>query len=224
MISLKIKKRLHGAEDEIHLDIDTFVNDGEMLTITGPSGSGKTSVLRMVAGLMNPESGSVVVGKETWFDSSGKINIKPQNRSIGMVFQEYSLFPNMSVRENLEFALEKNQNKNIIDELLGIMELTNLDNKKPGLLSGGQKQRVALARSLVRRPKLLLLDEPLSALNTDLRAKIQDYILMIHEQFSLTTLLVSHDIPEIMKMSKRVIVIENGVVKKDCHPSALINT
>jgi molybdate transport system ATP-binding protein len=147
----------------------------------------------------------------------------PQHRSIGMVFQEYSLFPNMSVRENLEFALEKSQNKNIIDELLGIMELTNLGNKRPGLLSGGQKQRVALARSLVRKPKLLLLDEPLSALNTDLRAKIQDYILMIHEQFSLTTLLVSHDIPEIMKMSKRVLVIENGAVKKDCHPSALIN-
>jgi molybdate transport system ATP-binding protein len=124
----------------------------------------------------------------------------------------------MTVRGNLEFALEKNQSKNIVDELLQLTELEQLHNKKPNLLSGGQKQRVALARALIRKPKLLLLDEPLSALDTEMQIKLQDYILKVHHEFNLTTILVSHDLNEVIKMSKRVLVLEDGQIKKDGSP------
>jgi molybdate transport system ATP-binding protein len=128
------------------------------------------------------------------------------------------LFPNMTVRGNMEFALQKGQSSGIVDDLLELTELTNLADKNPAPLSGGQKQRVALARALVRRPKLLLLDEPLSALDSVMQSKLQDYLLKVHDQFSLTTILVSHDINEVMKMSKRVLILENGRVEKDGAP------
>jgi molybdate transport system ATP-binding protein len=218
MISINITKKLFGASGELNLKFDTKILPQEFVTIYGPSGAGKTSVIRMLAGLLEPDSGHIEVAENIWFDRSKKINIKPQLRNIGIVFQEYSLLPNMTVRGNLEFALEKNQSKKIVDELLELTELKLLHDKKPGLLSGGQKQRVALARALIRRPKLLLLDEPLSALDTEMQTKLQDYILQVHQQFNLTTILVSHDLNEVIKMSKRVLILENGQIKKDGLP------
>jgi molybdate transport system ATP-binding protein len=218
MIDINISKKLSGASGELNLQFTTRILPQEIVTIYGPSGAGKTSVIRMLAGLLQPDGGYIKVDENIWFDKSKKINIKPQLRNIGIVFQDYSLFPNMTVRGNLEFALEKNQSKNIVAELLQITELEQLHDKKPDLLSGGQKQRVALARALIRKPKLLLLDEPLSALDTEMQIRLQDYILQIHQQFNLTIILVSHDLNEVVKMSKRVLVLEDGQIKKDGLP------
>lgn len=222
MIEIEITKKLHGADGEINLRFETKIGDGELVTIYGPSGAGKSSVLRMLAGLLKPNSGKIIVDGRIWYDQSQGIHLKTALRDIGMVFQDYSLFPNMTVRGNLEFALQKGQAKTVVDEMLELTQLRNLQDKKPVLLSGGQKQRVALARALIRKPTLLLLDEPLSALDSGMRARLQDYILEFHRQFNLTTILVSHDYGEIVKLSKRVLVLEEGGIKKDCTPLDLI--
>jgi molybdate transport system ATP-binding protein len=204
------------------LQFDSKIDSGEFVCVYGPSGAGKTSVLRMLAGLLTPDDGHIVTDNTTWFDKAKKVDLKPQLRNIGMVFQEYSLFPNMTVRGNLEFALKKESSADIVDELLQLTELEQLQDQKPALLSGGQKQRVALARALIRRPRLLLLDEPLSALDSVMQAKLQDYILRVHQQFSLTTILVSHDVFEVVKMSKRVLILEEGTIKRDGPPREVL--
>ena len=218
MIEINVNRKLFGANGELTLTLDTTFRQGEFVTIYGPSGAGKTSVLRMLAGLLKPDAGLIKFEGTVWFDSSKRINRPPQMRNIGLVFQDYTLFPNMTVRGNLEFALQRGQSSGIVDDLLELTELGNLADKNPATLSGGQKQRVALARALVRKPNLLLLDEPLSALDSIMQSKLQDYLLQIHEQFKLTTILVSHDINEVMKMSKRVLILEGGRVEKDGPP------
>jgi molybdate transport system ATP-binding protein len=221
MIKLFVQKKLFGADGAFTLNIETSIERGELVTIYGPTGSGKSSLLKIIAGLMNPDGGRIESFDKAWYDSNKKVNITPQERNIGIVFQDYSLFPNMTVRENLEFALQKNQDKKIVDELLDITQLTNMQNVRPARLSGGQKQRVALTRALVRKPNVLLLDEPLSALDAAMREKLQNHIVDFHNRFGLTTILVSHDFPEILKMSKRVLVLENGAITRDCMPNAL---
>ena len=222
MIEVKLTRKLFGANGEMDLSLDATIQQGELVTIYGPSGAGKTSVLRMLAGLLKPDSGIINFDGNVWFDSSKGIHRRPQLRNIGLVFQDYSLFPNMTVRGNLTFALQKGQSSGIVDDLLELTELRNLADKNPATLSGGQKQRVALARALVRRPNLLLLDEPLSALDSVMQSKLQDYLLQVHEQFKLTTILVSHDISEVMKMSRRVLILENGRVEKDGPPGEVL--
>jgi molybdate transport system ATP-binding protein len=212
MIKISVKKMLFSPGGEMSLDVDIEIKRGELITLYGPSGAGKTTLLRMLCGLTNPDSGTISVEEETWCDVEKKINLKPQQRNVGIVFQDYALFPNMTVQENLEYALKKKQPSAIVGELLELMELTQLRDKKPSLLSGGQRQRVALARAIVRKPKILLLDEPMSALDTALRLKIQDYILQIHSQFKLTTILVSHDIFEVLRLSKHVYLLEGGKI------------
>ena len=173
----------------------------------------------MLAGLMTPDAGQIIVEDATWLDTRQKINLRPQHRKVGLVFQDYALFPNMTVRENLLFALSKHQDKTFVDELIEIVELQALQDRKPESLSGGQKQRVALARALVQRPKLLLLDEPLSALDIEMRRKLQSYILKVHQEFGLTTILVSHDLSEILKMSDKVIILEEGKIIRQGSPT-----
>jgi molybdate transport system ATP-binding protein len=213
MIAVNITKRLDTAEGSINAHFDLTINDGEFLTLFGPSGAGKTTLMRMISGLEIPDGGRIEVDGEVWFDSTKKINLPPQKRSIGFVFQDYALFPTMSVRENLLFAADNAQQRANVDELIELVELTQLSDRLPATLSGGQKQRVALARALVRRPKILLLDEPLSALDPSMRQKLQDELSLIHERLGITTLLVSHDIAETVKLSDRLASVEAGHIK-----------
>lgn len=221
MIEIDIHKRLLSNTGDFNLNISCSIKEGQFVSIFGPSGAGKTTILRLIAGLTLQDSGSISVNKTTWFDSTNKINLNPQKRKVGFVFQDYTLFPNMTVRENLEFALKKGQSQDDINELIETIELTNLQDRKPETLSGGQKQRVALARALVQKPSILLLDEPLSALDSEMRNKLQDYILKVHKKYKLTTFLVSHDISEVFKLSDYVIKLENGSILQQGTPEEL---
>ncbi len=219
MIEFQLKKKLHLAAGDMNLNLDIKIREKEFVTLYGASGSGKTTTLRMLSGLTEPDNGFIKVANQVWLDTERRINLAVQKRQIGYVFQDYALFPNMSIKDNLLFALEKGQDKTIIDELLEIMDFIKLQHLKPEKLSGGQKQRLALARALVRKPKILFLDEPFSSLDTEMRIKLQDYILAAHRSYNLTTILVSHTISEVYKMSDRVIVLENGIISKQGTPS-----
>ncbi|DAB40069.1 MAG TPA: molybdenum ABC transporter ATP-binding protein [Sulfurovum sp. UBA12169] len=219
MNELILSKDLRGADGIIPLEINTKLNHGELTVLFGKSGAGKSTILKMIAGLLEPTGGKIVIGDEVWYDSSKKINLPPQKRKVGFVFQDYALFPNMSVRQNLLYALEDKKKTFKADEILEITELTNLANEKPDSLSGGQKQRVALARALVREPKILLLDEPLSALDFVMRAKLQDELLKIQRYFNLTTILVSHDISEVYKLANFVLELAEGKVLRKGTPN-----
>ena len=223
MIDINITKALHHTNGQIVLDIDLHIATGKLTTLYGRSGAGKTSILNMLSGLMTPDSGTIRAGDKLWFDYGKNINLSPQKRNVGFVFQDYALFPNMSVEKNLTFALAKGEDKTIVSELIDLMELGDLRDQKPTLLSGGQQQRVALARALVQRPHLLLLDEPLSAQDRELRNKLQSYILNVHNTFNLTTILVSHDVNEIVRLSDEVVVIEKGLVIEKGHPRDLFS-
>ncbi|MGS2740803.1 ABC transporter ATP-binding protein [Sinomicrobium sp. M5D2P17] len=221
MITLTLHKMLQSAHGNMSLHLEITVLQGQFVTLFGESGAGKTSALRMLSGLMDPDQGHITVNGTTWFDKDRKINLRPQQRNIGYVFQDYALFPNMTVRQNLEFALDKKQSGTIVDDLIDTVELRELQHRRPDTLSGGQKQRVALARALVRQPEILLLDEPLSALDSAMRQKLQQHILEVHSKYELTTILISHDVGEILKLSDRVYEIQNGRILRQGSPEAL---
>ncbi|RXK04703.1 ABC transporter ATP-binding protein [Halarcobacter bivalviorum] len=209
MIKIEIKKELHGSNGVMNLDINLDIKSKDFVALTGLSGSGKTTLLRSLAGLEKAE-GIIKVDNEIWQDEKEFLPV--QKRKIGFVFQDYALFPNMTVLENLFFV---NKDKELANHLLEITELWELKNRLPNSLSGGQKQRVSLCRALMNRPKLLLMDEPLSALDPSMRIKLQDEILQLHKEFETTTILVSHDPSEIYKLSNRVIVLKDGKIVDD---------
>ena len=221
MIEVSIYKKLISNSEDMILDVNFNISKGKLVTLYGRSGAGKTSILKIIAGLVKPDDGHIEVNNIKWYDRENNVNLPTQKRNLGLVFQDYSLFPNMTVKENLTFALSKNQDKNIVKELIEIVDLGNLQNRDPGTLSGGQKQRVALARTLVQRPEILLLDEPLSALDDEMRIKLQKYILKVHQEFKLTTILISHDISEIIKMSDYLMEIDHGKIVSQGTPTML---
>lgn len=212
MISLHVNKKLIGASGEIKLEINTTLNDHELIALYGVSGSGKTTLLRILSGLEDSD-GKIVVDGKIWQDKT--TFLPPQKRDIGFVFQDYALFPNMSILDNLLYT---KKDISLANHLLEITELKELQNRKPDTLSGGQKQRVSLCRALMKSPKILLLDEPLSALDNNIRVKLQDEILSLHKEFGTITILVSHDPTEIFKLCDRVLVLENGKIIKDGTP------
>lgn len=218
MIRASIFKRLHGANGEFSLDASLEVAEGEFVALFGASGVGKTTLLRCIAGLEQPEQGSIVVRGETWLDSAARLNLPPQQRRVGYMFQDYALFPNMTVRGNLEFALRKGADQKRINELLELMALGELQHRKPDSLSGGQKQRVALARALISEPRLLLLDEPFSALDAEMRSRLHDEILRLQKHFGITTVIVSHDVSEVCKLTSRVMMMEAGRIVQQGKP------
>jgi len=224
MIALHLNKKLAASQGAMNLDIKLTIQQGQFIALHGPSGAGKTTILRMLAGLLKPDKGTIKVQSNTWLDTQHKINIPPQQRELGFVFQEYTLFPNMTVRKNIEFALKKGQNSNMVNELISITELDSLQHQQPKNLSGGQKQRVALARALVQKPKILLLDEPLSALDLNKRNTLQYYIKKLHNDYQLTTILVSHDPTEIIKMADIVYCIDSGTIRSYGDPKEIFST
>lgn len=218
MIFLDFEKQLHSVQGDLTLQVCCELTPQNLITFFGKSGAGKTTILRILAGLDSPDSGVIQVNDEIWYDARAKINLPPQKRRIGFVFQDYALFPNMSVEENLSFALPKNADKSRVESLLEITELGALRKFKPNMLSGGQQQRVALARALVRNPQILLLDEPFSALDSAMSRKLQEELLRIHQHFKLTTFLVSHNFSEVFFLSNFVVHLELGKIDKQGTP------
>ena len=216
MIKIDINKKLHGASGEMNLDIDLKIQEGDFVALAGQSGSGKTTLLRILAGLEEAQ-GTIKVGDEIWLDDTKSLPV--QKRKIGFVFQDYALFPNMSVEENLLYVTKDTL---LSDKLLAITELSELKNRLPNTLSGGQKQRVSLCRAMMNKPKLLLMDEPLSALDPNMRTKLQQEILTLHKEFGTTTIMVSHDPSEIYRLSSRVVILDNGKILNDGTPKDIL--
>ncbi|SHO81500.1 Molybdenum transport ATP-binding protein ModC (TC 3.A.1.8.1) [hydrothermal vent metagenome] len=209
ILKIDITKSLHGANGDMELKVNLKINQGEFIALSGLSGSGKTTLLRILAGLESAK-GKIVVDDEIWLDN--KKFLPTQERGIGFVFQDYALFDNMSLMENLLFV---EKDIELANHLLKITELNELKNRRPTSLSGGQKQRVSLCRAMMKKPKLLLMDEPLSALDPAMRTKLQNEILSLHREFGTTTIMVSHDPSEIYRLSSRVIVLNYGKIIDD---------
>jgi len=209
MIKINITKQLHGSNGAMNLDINLDIQKGDFVALSGLSGSGKTTLLRIIAGLEEAE-GNIIIDGESWLDSKNSLPV--QKRQIGFVFQDYALFDNMSVEQNLLYV---KKDKALANKLLEITELKELAKRMPNTLSGGQKQRVSLCRAMMNSPKLLLLDEPLSALDPSMRIKLQNEILTLHKEFGTTTIMVSHDPSEIYRLSNRVVVLEQGKIIND---------
>ena len=219
MLDFHLRKALHTAAGPRVLDVRLTLPPGELLAVSGASGAGKTTLLRLLAGLDQPDGGFVQAEGQIWYRDQPRYWLPPQRRPLGFVFQDYALFPSMTVRENLAFAAT-GQPRATVDELLDWFELTELAARHPAQLSGGQQQRVALARALARRPRLLLLDEPLAALDQPTRLRLQQVLLAAHRRFQLTTILVSHDAVEIARLADRVVELDLGQVVRVGAPLA----
>jgi len=218
LIEFDIATELQGGAGVMHWAAQGRIESGEFAALFGPSGAGKTTLLHMLAGLAKPRRGTIRVDGVTWFDAAQKINLPPQRRSIGLVFQDQALFPNLTVRQNIAYALASGE-ESWLGELIELSGLTSLQHRFPANLSGGQKQRVALARALARKPASLLLDEPLSALDSSVRLQLQEELHRLHYRFGLTTLLVSHDIGEVFKLAQRVLRMELGKIVQSGSPA-----
>ena len=216
----QVNKRYEDGFNAVH-DLNLEVKDKEFLVLLGPSGCGKSTTLRMLAGLEDITEGSILI-------DGMKVNHLPAGaRGLGMVFQSYALYPHMTIRDNLSFGLrmmkgtEKLQEDEIssrVDEIASLLELDQHLGKKPKELSGGQRQRVALGRALVRRPKVLLMDEPLSNLDAELRHQMRKEIRRLHDELGTTTIYVTHDQIEAMTLADRIAILNKGELQQHCAP------
>lgn len=220
LIQVEVKKRVTAQGRMFSLEVD-FASESERLVLFGPSGSGKTMTLQLLAGLLAPDSGRIVVGDRVLFDKQMEINVPARRRAVGYVPQDYALFPQLSVAGNVGFGLPKRwpwglekDDRHRVAEFLEIFEISDCGASLPRDLSGGQRQRMALARALIRNPKLLLLDEPFSALDAPLRAKMRRELLKIQERFTIPMILITHDPEDVAALAQTVVVYEHGRVGK----------
>lgn len=212
LIEIKNIKKSYGSNVVVE-NLSLNIMDGEFLTLLGPSGCGKTTLLRMIAGFERPDAGEINL------EGEDLIEIAPNKRQINTVFQSYALFPHLTVRDNIAYGmrmkkLPKSEIKERVDEMLELTKLESLANRKPSQMSGGQQQRVAIARSLVNRPKVVLLDEPLGALDLQLRKQMQIELKRLQRQLGTTYVYVTHDQEEAMNMSDRIVVMQAGVIEQ----------
>ena len=217
-----VRRSYDGITDVVR-DLSLDVAKGEFLTLLGPSGSGKTTTLMMLAGFEQPDGGEILL------DGRPITGIPPHRRDIGVVFQSFALFPHMSVAENIAFPLQvrgisRADQRDRVNRALGMVRLAGLDTRLPAQLSGGQQQRVALARALVFEPRLVLLDEPLGALDRALREEMQTELRHLHAALGLTMLYVTHDQTEALRLSDRIAVLAGGAVRQLGTPEALYET
>ena len=213
-------KKSYDQKNLVVKGFDMDVRDGEFITLLGPSGSGKTTVLMMLAGFESVTSGDIAIAGKSINKTA------PNKRNIGMVFQNYALFPHMTVAENLAYPLKvrklpKAQVRDRVAEYLDLVELSEFGDRRPGQLSGGQRQRVALARAMIFEPTLILMDEPLGALDKNLREQMQFEITRLHKQMGFTVIYVTHDQTEALSMSSRIAVFNDGIVQQCAPPAEL---
>jgi len=222
VLDFHLRKALHTAAGPRTLDVALALPPGELLALRGPSGAGKTTLLRLLAGLDRPDAGFVRFEEQTWYDGPRRQWLPPRRRPLGFVFQDYALFPNMTVRENLAFAAEEQPDKKqVVSELLELLELGELAARRPALLSGGQQQRVALARALAPEPAVILLDEPFSNLDAELRASVRAEVRQILADAGATAVLVTHDQEEALSLADRVAVMWGGEIVQESSPEEL---
>ena len=205
-------KYKNSKKDTI-IDFNMELSKGEILAIIGESGSGKSTMLRIIAGLEEAYKGSMVIGDKKIF--SDKMFIEPENRGVGMVFQDYALFPHMTVKKNIQYGLKKkskDEKEKIAIEMLQLVNLLEHKDKYPYELSGGQQQRVAIARAIAPKPSVLLLDEPFSNLDANLRERIRDEIKVILKKAGITSIFVTHDIEDAKVLANKIIVLKDGVI------------
>jgi len=209
MLNVHIKKRLAHYE----LEVD-FTAENEIIVLFGPSGSGKTTILNCIAGLTHPDIGKIVLNEQV-FDDSGQRSLPARKRNVGYLFQDYALFPHMTVEKNILYGAKRNGEgmTPILDKLLDVLAIRHLMVKYPHQISGGEKQMVALARSLATEPSVLLLDEPLSALDSETRIDCQDELLRLHEMWKIPFIIVTHDLGEAEKLGDRILFIHNGKLR-----------
>jgi molybdate transport system ATP-binding protein len=213
MLNLRLETDLHP----FHLGLQLQVETGQTTVLLGESGAGKSTVLRLLAGLLRPRSGLIELDGQVYFDSSQGISRAPQERPFGYVFQDYVLFPHLTVFENVAFGLKAQRLpgklvRQRVGEALELVHLVGYDRRRPGQLSGGQQQRVALARALVLQPRLLLLDEPLSALDVQTRREVRQELRRILQQARITTLLVTHHYIEALLFGEQIVVMDGGKI------------
>lgn len=229
MSSLELKNiQKYYGDNHILKGFDLKVEDGEFISFLGSSGCGKTTCLRIVSGLENQTSGELIMGGEVISNPNKDIFLRPEKRQIGMVFQSYAIWPHMNVFDNIAYPLKiqkvsKSEIQSRVMDTLGVVELDGLDQRMPNQLSGGQQQRVALARGLVARPKVLLLDEPLSNLDAKLRQKMRHDIRKIQQDLKITCLYVTHDQLEAFTMSDRIVLMNNGIIEQIGAPEQIKN-
>jgi len=208
----------------IQLDVEFTCESGETLALVGPSGAGKSTVLRCIAGLSLAAKGQVSCKEETWFDSEASVNKTPQQRRVGMVFQNYALFPHLTVADNIKLALDKPilDSRYTIEKLLDQVNLTGLEQRYPAQLSGGQQQRVALARALARQPQVLLLDEPFSAVDKVTRRKLYLELNTLRRHLDMPVILVTHDLDEAAMLADSLCVIHHGKTLQHGSPDEIL--
>lgn len=220
LIHVDIEKRLCSNGRSFDLKASFSTPEG-FIVLFGPSGAGKTLTLQSIAGLMTPDSGRIVFRDRVLFDSANGINVPPRLRNIGYVFQDYALYPHLTVFQNVSFGLRKKwllplarSDRRRVREFLEAFEIEQLSASLPMMLSGGQRQRVALARALIRNPDLLLLDEPFSALDTFLRAKLREELLSIRARFNVPVIMITHDPEDIHAFAETLVTYREGRVNR----------
>lgn len=203
-----IKKKLNYFD----LDITFSCSDEELLAMIGPSGGGKTTIIRMIAGLEMPDEGHISYGNEVWFDSAQRINVSPQKRRLGYVFQDYTLFPHLTLRKNASFAT---RDRKRADALLDQFGIGHLRDRKPAGVSGGERQRCAICQTLARNPRVLLMDEPFSALDFLTRRKLRQDIKLLRMEITSPIVYVTHDIQEAFALADKILPVVEGKAEKD---------